>query len=153
MTGPSLTSSTAIRAPKTPRLAPSRSQKRSYSGSATSRRRGVDVARAVALAGVAVERELAHAEDLALAERLVHPPLGVVEDPQRADLVGEPVGLAPRRRPTRTPSRTSSPGPIAATRSPPTVTDARATRCTSARTEPEPVPRSAPMTRRASRSR
>ncbi len=31
--------------------------------------------------------------DLALAQRLVHPPLGVVEDSQRPHLLGEPVGL------------------------------------------------------------
>ena len=35
-------------------------------------RRGGDVGRAVALARVAVERELADDDDLALAERLVH---------------------------------------------------------------------------------
>ena len=31
--------------------------------------------------------------DLALAERLVHAPVGVGEDAQRAHLVGQPVGL------------------------------------------------------------
>ena len=36
VTGPSFTSSTSIRAPNAPRFAPRRSQKRSYSGSATS---------------------------------------------------------------------------------------------------------------------
>ena len=36
VTGPSFTSSTAIMAPNIPRLAPSRSQNRSYRGSATS---------------------------------------------------------------------------------------------------------------------
>src|SRR5436190_14439060 len=41
-----------------------------------------DEARAIAPAAVAVERELAHAQDLAVGERLVHPPVGVVEDPQ-----------------------------------------------------------------------
>src|SRR6185312_9941979 len=46
------------------------------------------------LAGIAVEGELADAEDLALrAQRLVHPPLGVVEDPQRQHLLGQPVAL------------------------------------------------------------
>ena len=38
VTGPSLTSETSMCAPKTPRRAPSRSQKRSYSGSACSGR-------------------------------------------------------------------------------------------------------------------
>jgi hypothetical protein len=67
VTGPSLVSCTAISAPNTPRRAPRRSQKRSYSGSACS--------------GGAV------------AERLVHAALGVGEDAKRPDLVGEPVGL------------------------------------------------------------
>ena len=63
VTGPSLTSSTAIRAPNTPRFAPSRSQNRSYSGSACLGRRRVGEARAgCPSAGPAVERELAHAE-------------------------------------------------------------------------------------------
>ena len=48
-----------------------------------------DVARAGALARVAVERELADDEHLAVAERLVHLAVGVGEDAQRADLVGE----------------------------------------------------------------
>src|SRR6185312_4240709 len=47
----------------------------------------------VAAAGIAIQGELADAEHLALAERLVHPPLGVVEDPQLRDLVGELVAL------------------------------------------------------------
>src|SRR5215213_6223036 len=52
---------------------------------------GIREARAVALASVGVERELADAEDLAIAERLVHAALRVLEDPQGADLVGQPV--------------------------------------------------------------
>ena len=55
-------------------------------------RRG-DVGRAVALARVAVERELRDAQHLAVAERLVHAALGVREHPQRAHLVGQAVGL------------------------------------------------------------
>src|SRR4051794_41308370 len=55
--------------------------------------RGVDVAGPVALAGVAVEGELADAEDLAVTERLVHPPPRVVPDPPRADPSGEAGGL------------------------------------------------------------
>ena len=50
VTGPSLTSSTAISAPNTPRAAPARSQKRRYSGSACGGRRGRDVRGPVALA-------------------------------------------------------------------------------------------------------
>src|SRR3954453_14274705 len=45
--------------------------------------RRLDIARARPLTGVAVQRELADAEDLAIAERLVHLPAGVVEDPER----------------------------------------------------------------------
>src|SRR5262249_4121009 len=58
--------------------------------------RRLDVARPVALAGVAVEGELADAEDLALAQRFVHAPLGVVEDAQRAQLGGEELCLGGR---------------------------------------------------------
>ena len=50
-----------------------------------------DVGRAVALARVAVERELADDEHFALPQGLVHAAVGVGEDPQRADLVGQPV--------------------------------------------------------------
>src|ERR1700710_23199 len=57
------------------------------------RPRRLDVAGSVALASVAIEGELADAEDLPLAQRLVHPALGVVEDPQRPHLVGEAGGL------------------------------------------------------------
>ena len=54
---------------------------------------GVDVRRAVALAGVAVERELARcrAPRARPAARSCGPRVG--EDAQRADLVGEPVGV------------------------------------------------------------
>src|SRR5689334_9653936 len=52
---------------------------------------GRDVRRAVALASVAVEGELADDERLAVPQRLVHASVGVGEDAQRADLVGEPV--------------------------------------------------------------
>ena len=48
--------------------------------------------------GVAVERELGDAEHRAVAERLVHAPVGVGEDAQRADLVGQPVGRRRARR-------------------------------------------------------
>jgi hypothetical protein len=46
-----------------------------------------DVARPVALVQVAIERELAHAQDLTVAERLVHPSLLVIEDPQPKHLL------------------------------------------------------------------
>jgi hypothetical protein len=49
---------------------------------------------AVALAGLAVEGELGDDEDLAVrAQRLVHLAVGVLEDPQRGDLVGQPVAV------------------------------------------------------------
>src|SRR3954454_16331673 len=53
----------------------------------------LDVGRAVALARIAVERELRDAEDLAVAQWLVHPALRGGEDAQGADLVRELVGL------------------------------------------------------------
>ncbi len=56
-------------------------------------RRRVDIAGPIAVARVSVKCELADAENLAVAERLVEAALGVVEDPQGADLVGKPVGL------------------------------------------------------------
>ena len=116
-----------MQAPNTPCFAPSRSQKRSYSGSAALAGGGFAVAGPVAPASVAVEGELADAERLALVQRLVHPPLGVVEDAQRPHLVGEPVGLrlavlAPDAK------QHEHPGPICATRSPSTSTAAWLTR-------------------------
>src|SRR5215207_8951602 len=54
---------------------------------------GLDVARPRSLPGVPIEGELADAEDLAVAERLVHPAVGVVEDPQRSELLGEAIGV------------------------------------------------------------
>ncbi len=83
-------------APKTPRLARVRSQKCSYNGSASSPGRGHHVTRPVPATRVAVQRELADAEDLAFAERLVHPPVGIREHAQGSDLVGEPIGLGLR---------------------------------------------------------
>ena len=58
-------------------------------GHSARRRRGPR--RAAALAGVAVEGELADAEDGAVAERLVHPALAVGEHAQGADLLGQAV--------------------------------------------------------------
>ncbi len=80
-----------------------------------------DVRRAVALARVAVERELADARGpRGRAERLVHLAVDVLEDPQRA----RPCRRGGRRSASSsswvTPSRTSSPAPIAATVSPST---------------------------------
>ena len=57
---------------------------------------GGDVGGPVALAGVAVERELGDDQDLALAQRLVHPPVAVGEDPEGAHLVGQLVGVGLR---------------------------------------------------------
>jgi hypothetical protein len=58
-------------------------------------RRGVHEARAVALARVAVERELGDAEQLAadVADRQVQLAFGVLEDAQPLELAGQPVGL------------------------------------------------------------
>ena len=56
-------------------------------------RRGGGIARAVPAARVAVERELAHAEDLPLPQRLVHAAVGVREDPQRLDLGRQALGI------------------------------------------------------------
>src|SRR5215218_4284533 len=56
-------------------------------------RSGLYVARARALLRISVERELADAEDLAVAERLVHLAVGVVEDPEGPHLLGEAVRL------------------------------------------------------------
>src|SRR5260370_26725894 len=50
--------------------------------------RGGDEARAVAAGGIAVERELAHAQYLAITERLVHSPVLVGEHAQRSHLGG-----------------------------------------------------------------
>src|SRR5579871_3450241 len=54
------------------------------------RRGGAGEAGAVAAARVGVERELADAQHRALAERVVHLPCGVGEDPQRPQLLREP---------------------------------------------------------------
>ena len=58
-------------------------------------RRGGE-ARAIALPGVAVEGELAHAEDLAIPQRFVHAPAGILEDAQGEHLVREALGLSLR---------------------------------------------------------
>src|SRR5437899_3948681 len=52
-----------------------------------------DLARPVPAAGVAVQGELAYTQDVSPAQGLVHSPLGVGEDAEVPDLVGEPVGL------------------------------------------------------------
>src|ERR1700733_14662592 len=49
-------------------------------------------ARPVALARVGLEGELAHGEDLAVADRVVHAAALVGEDAQREDLLGEALG-------------------------------------------------------------
>src|SRR5215208_898925 len=59
------------------------------------RRRRVDEARPVALARVAVERELGDAQQLPadVPDRAVQLPLGVLEDPQPLELAGQAIGL------------------------------------------------------------
>ena len=107
MTGPSFTSSTAIRAPKTPvstwtPSSRSAAQKRSYSGSATSGRAAPEKRRAVALRGVRDQRELADDERRAagVEQRAVELAGVVLEDPQPRDLARETLGLL-RRVPVR----------------------------------------------------
>ncbi|MDX6669939.1 MAG: hypothetical protein QOI91_302 [Solirubrobacteraceae bacterium] len=92
MTGPSLTSSTVMAAPNAPRRAPALAEPLVERLGVLGAGRG-DVGGTVALPRVAVERELGDAQDLAVAQRLVHPSLRVREHPQRADLVGQAVGL------------------------------------------------------------
>ena len=55
------------------------------------RRGGAGEARAVAFSGAGVKRELADAEQFALAKWLAHLAFGVIEDPQSPHLLGEPV--------------------------------------------------------------
>ena len=97
VTGPSLTSSTAMCAPNTPRGRRPGWQNSSYSGSACSAGAAAVKLGRLPAPRVAVERELAHAQDLALAERLVHVAGGVREDPQRAHLRGQSLRLLGRR--------------------------------------------------------
>ena len=138
VTGPSLTSSTAIRAPNTPR---SRAEPLAEAlverlGDARAGAASVKLG-PVALAGVAVERELAHAEDLAVAERLVHP----ARRRRRRSAARGPCRRAGRPRlacrPRATPEQDQQPGAdrgdLVARRR---ATDARLTRWTSARTRP-----------------
>ena len=135
VTGPSLTSSTSIVGPEHAALGPEQLADQLVERLGDLRRRRAGEARPVALADVAVERELADAEDPALAQRLRHPALGVVEDPQRPRPCGRSAAPPPRRRRARRPSRTSMPGPDRADR---LAVDARPTptltRWTSART-------------------
>ena len=142
VTGPSLTSATCIVGAEAAggdrrrRGGAARPTTASTSGSACSGR-----AAAIQLGrrpgrGVAVERELADDEHLAagVGDRAVHHAVVVVEDPQ------VPRACRPVRRATSassswvTPTSTHSPGPIAPTSSPSTVTAASRTRCTTART-------------------
>jgi hypothetical protein len=73
VTGPSLTSSTCMCAPKIPRCAPARVL--SLLGGCSR-----DEARPVAATRITVQRELTHAQNLALAQRLVHVTVGVGEE-------------------------------------------------------------------------
>src|SRR5436190_24361874 len=56
-------------------------------------RGGLNEARSVAAPGIAVERELADAQRFPRPERLVHTAVGIVENPQRADLARQPVSV------------------------------------------------------------
>ncbi len=105
MTGPSLTSSTrmsvrnrpvsTVGAEGTERLDDPIDERLGVLGA-----RGGDPARAPALRGVAVERELAHDEQRTadVGDGTVHHAVGVVEDPQSPELVGEAVGVGERCR-------------------------------------------------------
>ena len=81
------------------------------------------------------ESELAHDERLAgdVEQRAVEAALVVLEDPQPRDLSGQALGLGDRVRLGHA-EEDHEPGPISATVSPATVTDAFRTRCTTART-------------------
>ena len=103
MTGPSLTSSTLIRAPKTPVATetpwPERAaQKRSTSGFATSGRAASEKPGRLPFAGVGEQRELAHDEDLAtgIEHGEIELPVARLEDPKPRDLAGQPVRLLGR---------------------------------------------------------
>ncbi len=96
VTGPSLTSATCMSAAKTPSSTrtPEGAERLARLPVEPARlvgRGGVHEARAAALAGVGVERELAHHERRAVGveEREVHLSRGVLEDAQPGDAVGE----------------------------------------------------------------
>ena len=125
VTGPSLTSSTDIRAPNLPALRAERVAHPLVQRLGLLGRRGVHEARAVALARVAVEGELAHAQDLAagVRHRAVHLAVLVLEDPQREQLAREPVGVLGAVAAAHAEQHEQA-GPISATRSPSTLTEA-----------------------------
>ncbi len=132
VTGPSLTNSlTSMCAPNTPRCASSRCRPARTAAPRCLGPGGVDVRRAVALARVAVERELGDAQHLALAQRLVHAAFGVGEDAQIADLLASRSASAVVSE-WVTPCSTSRPAALAPVTSSATVTLARFTRWTSA---------------------
>ena len=143
VTGPSLTSSTSMWAPKRAATGPRALAEALVERLGPLGPGRVHERRPVALAGVAVERELRHAEELALAERLVHPAVRVLEDPQRADLLGEPVGvLGPVV--VGDPEQHQQPGPDLGDALPADGHRGAETRWTSALTAPAPAPTSRP---------
>ena len=97
--------------------------------------------RPAALGGVAVEGELRDHEQrrARVGGRHVHHAVGVVEDPQVPELVGQ-LGGGGRVVVVRDADEHAQPGPIDPTTSSPTVTDASVTRCTTARMAAEPTP-------------
>ena len=114
VTGPSLTSATLMCAPNSPRSAP-RARRSARTAAGPARRARRRRSSGGCPARVAVQRELADAEDLAVAERLVHAPVGVGEDAQ-SRAPSRP-GARPRAASSsrEMPSSTSRPAPIAAT--------------------------------------
>ena len=100
VTGPSFTSSTSMRAPKTPVSTgtPCRAQRLAepfVERLRNLRTRGGREARAVALRGVGEERELAHDQGGAadVDDGAVEAAIVVLEDPQARDLPGEPLRI------------------------------------------------------------
>jgi hypothetical protein len=98
VTGPSLTSSTSIRAPNTPRATGTPSASRAESlvqRLGPLRGSGVREARPASFPGVGDQRELTDDDRLAadVEERAVEPALLVLEDPQARHLAGHPRGI------------------------------------------------------------
>ena len=123
VTGPSLTSATCISAPNRPvaTVAPSRRSSSTSAGRAARRvgSRGGDPARSAALAGVAVERELADDEELRadVGGGPVHHAGLVVEQPQVPQRSASFLATASSSS-WVTPTRTHNPRPIRPTSSP-----------------------------------
>ena len=117
MTGPSLTSSTDIRAPKTPVSTGTPSsrkaaQNRSYSGSAAAGAAAPEKLGRLPSGGVGDQRELAdHQRGAArLEQRAVELPVVVLEDAELRHLLGEPTGVGVTVA-GRDPEEDADPGP------------------------------------------